>query len=89
MVYVECQGLGLVTVRRPSDDRAAVGERVGRAFAPERMHFLDEVGRRQLVAALDPQPPRSVRDKLPTRTRELGPCMGRSWMRPESLSESL
>jgi len=50
MVYVDCPGLGLITVRAAGDGSVAAGEDVGLVFVPERVHFFDEAG-----AAIHPE----------------------------------
>ena len=44
MVYVECEGLGLMTVRAAGDGTVAAGDAIGLAFAPDRLHFFDSAG---------------------------------------------
>ncbi len=44
MVYVECEGLGLLTVRAAGDGTVAAGDDVGLVFAPDRLHFFESNG---------------------------------------------
>ncbi len=44
MVYVECEGLGLITVRAAGDGTVVAGDTIGLAFAPDRLHFFDSGG---------------------------------------------
>jgi hypothetical protein len=45
MLFIQCEGLGLLNVRHVGDTALRPGDRVGLHFDESRLHFFDPSGR--------------------------------------------